>query len=77
MQHTPPRPSDHLAAATARRLLVGAGLAAILGTTAGAALRPAAAERGAPPTPQLIEVAAHELAALEAGGRGWPAREPG
>jgi hypothetical protein len=60
-----------------RIVLAGAVLSAVLGVEAGAALRPAAEERGKPPPPQLMVVAEPQLVVLEAAGAGWPGREPG
>lgn len=57
-----------------RRLAAGAALSAILGSSAGAALRPEAPERGDPPAPQQIYLAQAEIAALERQADGWPAR---
>jgi alpha-beta hydrolase superfamily lysophospholipase len=60
--------------ATGRLVLAGAVLAAALGTGAGAALRPEAAERGPAAAPQQMILTAPELAMAEAAGGGWPAR---
>lgn len=60
-----------------RVVLAGAAIAAVLGAEAGAALRPGAQERGAPPPPQLIVAPDATLMALEQAGAGWPGREPG
>ena len=58
----------------ARLLIVGAMLSAALGAQAGAALRPAPAERGHAAAPQQILLSDPELASAEAAGAGWPAR---
>ncbi|WP_041373258.1 hypothetical protein [Phenylobacterium zucineum] len=58
----------------ALRLLIGAALAAALGSSAGAALRPAPAERGGPAAPQQIYLDGVALSAAEQSGGGWPAR---
>lgn len=62
---------------TAARLALGALVAAMLGSGAGAALKPQQPELREPPTPQQIAVPAGELLALERRGGGWPARAPG
>lgn len=61
-------------AATLRRLAAGAAVAAALGSSAGAALRPEPIERGAPAAPQQIYLNDVELAAIERLSGGWPAR---
>jgi hypothetical protein len=57
-----------------RRLAVGAAIAAALGSSAGAALRPGPAERGAAAAPQLILLDDPALSHAERAGGGWPAR---
>jgi len=64
-------------AATAWRLAAGAILAGVLGSSAGAALRPQDGERYWPAAPQQICEPSFQLAALEAAGGGWPNRRPG
>jgi hypothetical protein len=55
--------------------LTGAIVAAILGTSAGAALRPQPDERAERPAPQLMMLSGPALAGAEARGLGWPAPE--
>jgi len=57
-----------------RRLAVGAAIAAALGSTAGAALRPGPTERGAAAAPQQIFLDGPTLSHAERAGGGWPAR---
>ena len=68
--------SQHCAQ-TARRIALGAAIAAGLGTTAGAALRLDPGERQGPAAPQQIYADEVELSALERLGDGWPLRPPG
>ncbi len=60
---------------TARLVLAGAALAAVLGTGAGAALRPDFEAREARAAPQQLILSGAQLASAEAAGLGWP--QPG
>jgi hypothetical protein len=61
-------------ALTVRRVSLGAAVALVMGTGAGAALRPQHAEWRQPAAPQQIIVPEAALLALEREGGGWPAR---
>lgn len=61
---------------TARLLVAGSVLAALLGARAGATLRPDPAERGRAAAPQQMILQDAELASAEAAGGGWPDRAP-
>ena len=62
---------------TLGRFAAGALAAAVLGTSAGAALKPQPQERQDPAAPQQIIADDAALAGLERQGGGWPGRRQG
>jgi hypothetical protein len=64
-------------ARTAGRMVAGGLAAVVLGTSAGAALRPAPVELREPAAPQQIYAPEAALSAMERQGGGWPAHSPG
>lgn len=76
MERTDPAKANRAGHSFAR-LTIGAAAAALLGSSAGAALRPEPPERAAPAAPQQIFLSDIDLAAAERSARGWPARPAG